>query len=102
VDEMTTTIKKITTLKFWVRVVVEKDGNGYYSYTPSLKGIHMAGDTPEEALENAKEAAELMLKVMVEDGFPIPIDVLEQPKKERTTKSKDIVISKVEEIKVTF
>ena len=74
--------KKITSIKFWVRIIVEKDDPGYHSFTPSLKGLHMPGDTPEEAQENAREAAALMLKVMILDGDPIPIDLLEKSKKE--------------------
>lgn len=84
---MTTSTKKVTTLKFWVKIIVEKDGEGYYSYTPSLRGIHMGGDTPEEALTSAREAAALLLKTMIEDGDPIPIDVLEKPKKEKVAVS---------------
>ncbi len=63
-------------LKFRVRIIVEKDDSGYHAYAPSLPGLHMPGDTQKEALDNAKEAAALMLKVMIEDGDPIPIDVL--------------------------
>jgi predicted RNase H-like HicB family nuclease len=102
VIEMTTKIKKITALKFWVRIVVEKDSNGFYSYTPSLKGIHMGGDNPEEALEMAKQAASLMLKTMIEDGDPIPIDVLEKREQEKTPVSTDVVISTLEEIQINL
>ena len=97
---MTTSIKKITALKFWVRIVVEKDGEGFYSYTPSLKGIHMGGDTPEEAFDNTREAAMLYLKSMLKHGDPIPIDVLEPNVTAKLSRSKDIVISRVEEIKI--
>lgn len=99
---MTTRIKKVTTLKFWVRIIVEKDGEGYYSYTPALKGIHMNGDTPEEALTSAREAAALLLKTMIEDGDPIPIDLCEKPSKGRTPISSDVVKTSVEEIRVNL
>ena len=69
-------------LKFKVRIVVEKDDPGYHAYAPSLRGLHMPGDTQKEALNNAKEAAVLMLKTMIEDGDSIPIDVI-IPQKER-------------------
>ncbi|MDP2919381.1 MAG: type II toxin-antitoxin system HicB family antitoxin [Dehalococcoidia bacterium] len=74
---MTTRTKKVTALKFWVRIVVEKDESGYHAFAPSLNGLHIGGDTPEEALNNAKEAAELYLKSMLKHGDAIPIDVLE-------------------------
>ncbi len=96
----TAKIKKIMALKFWVRIIVEKDEPGYYAYTPSLKGIHSTGDTPEEALQNARDAAALMLKAMIEDGDPIPIDLLEKPVLEKTSFSRDIVKSTVEEIRI--
>lgn len=97
---MTTGIKKVTVLKFWVKIIVEKDGEGYYSYTPSLKGIHMDGRSPEGALINAREAAALLLKTMIEDGDPIPIDILEKPRKEKGSMLQDVVKSSVEEIRV--
>jgi predicted RNase H-like HicB family nuclease len=95
---MTTRTKKITALKFWVRIVVETDSNGFYSYTPSLKGIHMGGDTPEEALENAKEAAQLYLKSMLKHGDPIPIDILEPTTDQKVSKSKEVLVSRVVEV----
>jgi predicted RNase H-like HicB family nuclease len=99
---MTTSVKKITALKFWVKIVVEKDGDGFYSFTPSLKGIHMGGDTPEEALENAREAAVLLLKTMIEDGDPIPIDLLEKTPNDKLSLSKDVVKSSIEEIQINL
>ena len=101
VKKKATVLKKITALKFWVRIVVEKDEPGYYSYAPSLKGLHMGGDTPEEALENAKEAAKLMLKSMVKHGDTIPIDVLELKAKGKVYRGTDIMLSEVAEIKVS-
>jgi len=97
---MTTSVKKVTALKFWVKIIVEKDDDGYYSHAPSLKGLHMGGDTPEEALNNAKEGAALLLKIMVEAGDPIPIDVLEKPRKNGASKTKSVVQSSIEEILV--
>jgi predicted RNase H-like HicB family nuclease len=47
-----------------------------------LKGIHAGGDTPEEALYDAREAAGLLLKCKIEDGDPIPLDVIEKPREE--------------------
>jgi predicted RNase H-like HicB family nuclease len=73
---MTTRVKaNAKNLKFQVRFIVEKDDPGYHAYAPSLPGLHMPGDTRKEALKNAKEAAILFLKTMIEDGDPIPIDV---------------------------
>jgi len=45
-----------------VSIVLEKDDNGYYVYSPELPGCHSQGDTKEEALRNIQEAVELYLE----------------------------------------
>lgn len=45
---------------------------------PSLPGCISQGQTREEALTNIKEAIELYIEVLVEDGEPIPDDHLER------------------------
>jgi predicted RNase H-like HicB family nuclease len=97
---MTIKPKKITELKFWVRIVVEQDEPGYHSYAPSLKGLHMGGDTPDEALVNAKEAAKLYLHSLLKHGDPIPLDVVEPESGNTTNIHNDHLSSKLEEIKV--
>ena len=47
-----------------VSVIIEKDQNGYYAYSPELKGCHTQGDTLEEVLENIKEAIELYIETL--------------------------------------
>lgn len=89
-------------LKFKVRIVVEKDEPGYHAYAPSLPGLHMPGDTQQEALDNAREAAALMLKCMIEDGVPIPIDIIAPEKKSLTANGRDHIFSGLEEIQVTL
>jgi predicted RNase H-like HicB family nuclease len=85
---MTTKIKKVTEIKFWVKIVVEKDDPGFHAYAPSLKGLHMGGDSPQEALLNAKEAAALYLKSMLKHGDVIPIDLLEKDTAQKTLPEK--------------
>ena len=97
---MTTKTKKSTEIKFWVKMIVEKDDPGYHAYAPSLKGLHMGGATPEEALSNAKEATALYLKSMFKHGDPFPIDILEQDQAAKTSALKDILSSQVEEIRI--
>ena len=91
---------KIDVLKFWVRITVDKDPPGYHGYAPSLKGLHMGGDTEKEARENAKEAAALYLKSLLEDGDQLPIDMLEKDVDEVPAASKKHISSQVEEIQV--
>jgi predicted RNase H-like HicB family nuclease len=54
------------------RVVIEPDEDRYYAEVPALPDCHSWGYTYEEALKNIKQAAELCLETMTEDGEPIP------------------------------
>jgi predicted RNase H-like HicB family nuclease len=45
-------------------VVIEKDENGYYAYSPELDGCQSQGATFEEALANIREAVELYLETL--------------------------------------
>ena len=60
-------------LRLRVSVVVEPDGDGYHAYCPAFKGLHVAGDTEDEALEGARAAAIAYLNSIVSHGDPIPV-----------------------------
>ena len=47
-----------------VSVVIERDENGYYAFSPELEGCQSQGDTFEEALANIREAVELYLETL--------------------------------------
>ena len=53
-------------------VVIEKGPNNYSAYVPDLLGCITTGHTLEEIEENIREAIELHLEGMREDGEPIP------------------------------
>ena len=54
------------------KVLIEKDEDGYFIATvPSLPGCISQGKTEHEAMENIKEAIELHLVVLAEEGIPI-------------------------------
>lgn len=54
------------------KVVIEKGENGYFVATvPALPGCISQGKTESEAKENIKEAIELHLEALAEDGIPI-------------------------------
>ena len=63
------------------RVVVEPDEDRYYAEVPALPDCHSWGYTYEEALKNIKEAAELCLETMAEDGESIPEEDFETLRK---------------------
>lgn len=54
------------------KVLLEKDEDGFFTATvPSLPGCISQGRTKEEAKENIKEAIELHLKSLAEEGIPL-------------------------------
>ncbi len=53
-------------------VIIEQGENNYGAWVPDLDGCVSTGATPEEAEANIREAIELHLKGMREDGLPIP------------------------------
>ncbi len=53
-------------------VVIERTPNNYAAYVPDLPGCISVGDTEAEVLANIREAIELHLDSMREDGDPIP------------------------------
>ncbi len=54
------------------KIVLEKDEDGWIIATcPSLPGCISQGKTEKQALKNMKEAIELHLKSLAEDGLPI-------------------------------
>ncbi len=54
-------------------VVIHKDKASDYGVTvPDLPGCFSAGATVDEALAMAKEAIELHLETLIEDGWPAP------------------------------
>jgi predicted RNase H-like HicB family nuclease len=50
-----------------VSVVIEKDGFGYYAYSPELEGCQTQGDSFEEVMTNIKEAIELYLETLSDE-----------------------------------
>ena len=53
-------------------IVIERGGNNLSAYVPDLPGCITTGRTVEEVERNIREAIELHLEGMREDGEPIP------------------------------
>ena len=52
---------------------------------PDLPGCFSAGDTVEEAIDNAKEAIELWLETAIDEGMPVPEpSAIEKLRKDRS------------------
>jgi predicted RNase H-like HicB family nuclease len=63
---------------FKIEVFIEPDDDGFHAYCPALKGLHTYGDTEEQALNNARDAAEAYLESSIKHGDSIPVGVLLQ------------------------
>lgn len=65
------------TLKLHRQVIITPDETGGYVVScPSLPGCHSQGETIDETIANIREAIELYIEVLKEDGQPIPEDTL--------------------------
>jgi len=54
------------------KVIFEKGTDGWYTVTvPSLPGCISQGQTKEEASKNIKEAIELHIESLAQDGIPL-------------------------------
>lgn len=57
-------------------IIIEKGReSGYVAYAPALRGCVSQGKTKTEALKNVKEAIEVYIEALVEDGLPVPTEV---------------------------
>lgn len=57
---------------FRFSVVIEKDRDGYFAFSPELQGCYAQGDTYEEALENIRDAIRIHVEDRLETGEEIP------------------------------
>ena len=65
-----------STVGFTIEIMVEPDGGVYHAFCPALKGLHVGGDTEEEAVSNAKDAAMAYIESLMKHGEPIPVGIL--------------------------
>lgn len=76
----------MNTHKLKVRFVicVERDDSDYYAYCKELKGIHVYGDTEEEAIQNAKDGVVSYLSTLLENDLPLPLLHYVEPVEEQS------------------
>jgi predicted RNase H-like HicB family nuclease len=54
-------------------VIFEKEEEGgYHVFCPTLPGCHTQAESIEEGIQNIREAIELYIESLEEDGLPIP------------------------------
>ena len=57
-------------------IIIEKGReSGYVAYAPALKGCVSQGKTKAETVKNIKEAIEVYIEALIEDGLPVPTEV---------------------------
>lgn len=60
--------------QFTFRTIIQKDGQGFHGFVPSLPGCHTYGNTIPEVRKNVKEAVQGWLEANLEQGWDIPSD----------------------------
>ncbi|MBU3979337.1 type II toxin-antitoxin system HicB family antitoxin [Patescibacteria group bacterium] len=60
--------------QFTFRTIIQKDGQGFHGFVPSLPGCHTQGDTVEETKKNLEEAIKGYLMSLKKHNEPIPKD----------------------------
>lgn len=60
-------------MKFVIAIEPGTETSAWGVTVPDLPGCFSAGDTLEEAMENAREAIDLHVEVMIEDGAAISV-----------------------------
>jgi len=53
-------------------VVIEKDKDGYFAFSPELQGCYTQGDAYEEAIENIRDAIRLHVEDRLDSGEEVP------------------------------
>ena len=59
-------------MKFIIAIEPGTESTAWGVSVPDLPGCFSAGDTMDEAMENAREAIDQHVEIMIEDGAPIP------------------------------
>jgi len=67
----------IRELRVKVRAVVEPDGDMFHAYAPDLKGVHVCGETAEEAACALHDAIRLYLASLAKHSEPVPLGLAE-------------------------
>jgi predicted RNase H-like HicB family nuclease len=65
-------------MKKSVKIIVEKASEGFTAYVPDLPGCITFGNSLDEVKENIREAIDLQIEDMIEDGKKIPFNLREE------------------------
>lgn len=64
----------MTTRTYTFPIIIEKEPEdpGYFAHSPLLPGCYTDGLTIEETRENMREAIQLHVEMLIENGDPVP------------------------------
>jgi predicted RNase H-like HicB family nuclease len=60
-------------VNYHISVIVEKDKDGYFAFSPDLKGCYTQGESYEEVIENIRDAIRLHIEDRLADGEQIAL-----------------------------
>lgn len=63
---------KVQIMHYAIAIETGTESQAYGVVVPDLPGCYSAGDSLDDALNNAKEAIELWLEVAIDDGLAVP------------------------------
>jgi len=66
-------MESVTEIEF---IFEPQQEGGYHVYAPDLPGLHTQGDDLEEATESAREALELYIEGLREDGRSLEMGIV--------------------------
>ncbi|MDE0611778.1 MAG: type II toxin-antitoxin system HicB family antitoxin [Gammaproteobacteria bacterium] len=95
-------------LKIKVRIFVEPDEDSFHAFCPELKGVHVSGDSEQEALENCQIAIDQHIHTILKYGDPIPIGCIDEettyealPAPEKQPRQQNIPHSYIRELSIS-
>lgn len=65
--------KQPTTLSLQFSIVVEEDEGKYHAFAPAFRGLHVDGESKDEAFHNAVNAVFVYLESLSNHGEPLPV-----------------------------
>ncbi len=86
--------------KVKIVIVIEPDENGFHAYCPALEGLHTDGNTEQEALQNAKDAATAYLSSLIKHGDPVPVGITVSKKAETIPSTSEYPVSYIEDLAI--
>jgi predicted RNase H-like HicB family nuclease len=79
-------------LRLTLQFLVEPDEGGFHAFSPALKGLHVDGETEEEAARNFVAAAPAYLESILRHGEPLPLGVLVDASDRARPHSEEILV----------